>query len=322
MTDENIYYNFNYNNTTNTDQPAVITQTRVQNILDIPSNYKLSVVRFSVPAINIPVQNKFKENYYYIKMRYDGAEILSYLTHIPNAFINLGRIWNYQEFVDIINVALLSCYTQLKILKPAMPQNNPPICILNSTLEKIEFYFPTTYDTTILNNTEVIFNNKLYYICPTISSFAGALDLEFRIIVKNNLINIITINAIQYYIISEENGSLFLINTFDNISFQSDSLPINPELIGTQKNITRRILTDFEPSKSAINNRSTIQYFPQGPLRWIDLYSANPLRNTDLKIYWTTKDNDEHLVYIPAGDTLTVKLLFRKINADGTFNYT
>lgn len=322
MTDKNIYYNFIYNNTTNTDVPAIISQTRVQNILDDPSKYKVSVVRFSVPGVNIPVQNKFSENYYYIKMHYDGADVLVYLTHIPNAVINLGRIWNYQEFVDIINVAFESCYTQLKILKPTMPQNTPPICVLNTTLQRIEFYFPVSYDTTILNNTEVIFNNNLYYCCPSLSSFAGSLDQTFRITVKNNITNNITIDAINYYIMTEENGSLFLINAFDNISFQSDTLPINPELIGTQKNITRRILTDFEPSRSDINNRSSIQYFPQGPLRWIDLFSSHPLRDTDLRVYWSTKDGTDHLVYIPPGDTLTVKLLFRRINDDGTFSYT
>jgi len=316
----NIYLNFKYYNDTVTDQPAVISKTRVQNILDDPSKYKLAVVRFNIPAVNIPIQNFFKENYYYVKLVFDGAESTVYLTHVPNEVINLNRIWSYQGFIDSINNAFITSFNQLKILKPLMVQTVPPKVVLNNALDRLNFYFETSYDTSIPNNTQVIVNNKLFYLFPTLPTFGLALDLSFIITVQNNLINTTTINLIDYYIMTEETSTLFLINDFQNIQFESDTIPINPELIDGTTNITRRILTDFE-GLAQINNRSAIQYYPQGALRWIDLQSQHELRDTDLRVYWSTKEGTTHLIYVPPNESLTVKLLFRRINDDGTFNY-
>lgn len=318
---KNIYYNFTYYNDDTVDRPAIISQTRVQNILDDPSNYKLAVIRFNIPAVNIPIQNKFKENYYYVKLVFDGAEVLIYVQQIPNAVVNLGRIWSYQSFIDGINNAFKTAFDQLKILKPLMVQTLPPKIILNNNNDKLEFYFEQSYDSSIPNNIQVIVNNKLYYTFPTLPAFGLASDESFVITVQDQLTNTITLNTIDYYIMYEETSSLFLINDFQNIQFESDTIPISPELIDGSKNITRRVLTDFEGIQQT-NNRSSIQYFPQGPLRWIDLKSNHGLRDTDLRILWSTKDGSTHLVYIPPNEALSVKLLFRRYNDDGTFEYT
>lgn len=319
--DTNIYYNFTFYNESDFDKSAIINNTRVQNILERPSDYKMAVVRFNIPAINIPIINNFKDNYYYVRLEYDGEFSQIYMTQIPNEIPNAGRIWNYQEFINSINNALIASYNQLKLLKPLMPQTIPPKVVIAYDTKKIEIFFETTYDSTIPNNTKVIFNKKLYNAFPTIESFALENNQEFAIIVKDNLINKRTISGIDYYAMYEESSSLFLINDFNDIQFESDNIPISPELIDGNKNITRRVLTDFEGIQQ-INNRSAIQYFPQGPLRWIDLKSNHPLRDTDLRVYYTTKSGDTYPLKVPPLETLTVKLLFRKKNDDGTFEYT
>lgn len=321
MTDENIYYNFTYYNDTTTDQPAVINQTRTENILNDPSLYKLAVVRFNIPATNIPTQGNFLENYYFVRMKWDGAETTVYLSHIQNSDDNTNVIWNYQEFVDSINNALTTAYNNLLALKPLLPQTVPPFVYINIALEKLELFFETTYDSSIANNTEVIFNDHLYNRVIPISSFSLEEKKLFIIIVKDHKLNRQTIDGVNYYIMHQETDSLALMNDFQNILFESDRIPIEPELIASTNNITKRVLTDFE-SIETINDRSSLQYYPQGPLRFIDLNSHYPMRDTDLRVYWTSKNGKSNTLFIPPGATFTLKILFRKKNPDGSFNYT
>ena len=323
---DNIYYNFIYYNNTLVDQPAIINQVRTQNIVSDPTKYKMAIMRYSVPSVNIPMINKFPENYYYVKMNWDNASTQVYLTHIPNQNPDLGRIWSYQEFIDTVNNALKQCYNQLLVLKPLLPQTVPPFLYINVATEKIELYFQTSYDSSIANNTQVIFNNHLYYKMPSIKSYANALDESFTILVHNNILNLKTIGIINYYIVYQESKQLFLISDFSSLIFESDKMTTRSELLGiqsgTNNNKTFKIISDFKQN-DATNDRSPIVFYPQGPLRFIDLTNNSELREMDLRVSWTTSSAEEpHLVYIPPGTTLSMKLLFRKINPDGTFNYT
>ena len=74
--------------------------------------------------------------------------------------------------------------------------------------------------------------------------------------------------------------------------------------------MTRRLLTDFEPS-TGINNRQAFQYQPQGALRWYDLKSEYPLNSIDLRVLWQTKTGKVYPLILLQGETATIKLRFR-----------
>ena len=82
------------------------------------------------------------------------------------------------------------------------------------------------------------------------------------------------------------------------------------ELLPTQYNNSVAVLTDFEPIV-AEPSRETIQFFPQGPLRFYDLRSEYPLTDIDLSIKWVDKRDNTYPLYLSSGDSFTVKLLFR-----------
>jgi hypothetical protein len=110
---------------------------------------------------------------------------------------------------------------------------------------------------------------------------------------------------------TEEYSTLFLWNDLQKIILETDSIPTAPELLGSQTNKTRKIITDFEPL-SQINDRSTIQFFPQGALRFYDLISNYPLTNMNVKIYWADKAGTQYPIYLNNTDNLTIKLYFKK----------
>jgi hypothetical protein len=90
-----------------------------------------------------------------------------------------------------------------------------------------------------------------------------------------------------------------------------DTIPVEPEFQPTLNDTTRRLITDFEPIQE-IDNRENFQYFGSGWKRYYDLKSAYPLREIDIKAFWEDKKGAVYPVYIGDGESLTLKLLFRK----------
>ena len=108
-----------------------------------------------------------------------------------------------------------------------------------------------------------------------------------------------------------ESSCLFLWNDFQNLLFQSNTIPVVPELLGTSTQNTRRVLTDFNPQASFFD-RTPLQFFPQGPLRWYDLKSSQPLNQIDLIVSWVDKAGKLYPINLLREDTLSVKILFRR----------
>ena len=63
---------------------------------------------------------------------------------------------------------------------------------------------------------------------------------------------------------------------------------------------------------SEITNRQSYQYFPQGPLRFYDLNGNSNLSEIDLSVFWEDKKGNLTLLQLVEGDTLSIKILFRK----------
>ena len=135
-------------------------------------------------------------------------------------------------------------------------------------------------------------------------------DKSAWIRVKDNFNNTFVEGGITYYVVKEEYPTLFLWNDLQKILLETDAIPVRQELLGTQTNKLRKIITNFEPL-SSINDRSQIQYFPQGPLRFYDLISDYPLRDMNLNIRWETKDGRTFPLYLNEYDNATVKLYFK-----------
>ena len=132
--DNNIYYNIRIKGSDTNDNRARFNVNSIQTVVDNPLNYELAVERFKVPTTVIPIFIWKGDDYFRITMTYDNSTVVQPLLFIPNTNNQLygNAIWNYQEFVDIINVALSSAYSALKLLEPLMPPTEAPFITYNS----------------------------------------------------------------------------------------------------------------------------------------------------------------------------------------------
>ena len=239
-----------------------------------------------------------------------GTIITKTLQYIPigNPVLMEGDvIFNYDELINSLNVALADAFTDLKTAEPTIAPVEPPFVTQEGTL--CAFNAETVYGTT----------NKIYFSSPLFFLFAGFQSFEtliggdpyYQIISKDNYNNSKIINALPYYSTLSESPCFNLWTDFQTLLFETSSIPVENEKLDTIKANSRSILTDLEINSNYVVGQ-VIQYSPQGPLRYHDLISNYPLRRIDLRIFWLDKDNNIYPVFTSENNPITCKLLFRK----------
>ena len=312
-TSDNIYYNFNIKPAeTGTFRLQQQSDTRVQDLVANPNKYEIAVERFSIPATLIPIFLWKGDDYFYIRFTYGGNEYIR-----PVLFQTIAKkelygdsIWHYQDFIDMINTTLKNCFNDLKTANPALPITDAPFITLNANTKLCSFNCEQAYQS---QNVEIGFNLNLYQYFPAWYVFVDGVGLNFwfNIKTKNFYNNTAIINGLPYFTIPQEYGTLFLWNDFQTILFETDTIPSSSEFLPSQKNDTRKILTDFQV-QAGLNDRQAIQYYPQADLRWYDLQSNKSILNMDLKIYWEDKVGKVYPLYLSEIDTASLKVQFRK----------
>lgn len=306
---------------------ADFSEERVRPVLDNPAHYELAVARFSVPAQKLPIMffrdgdpaNGYGEHdLYTITMSFDGVDVTKTLVHLqtefPTNLYNRPTVWSYNDFLSSMNDAYAEAFAELKALKPLAPPTAPPFMVFNQATERFSFYAPEEYITGATPTIEIFFNNvlsRLFDTFQTVYHGDNPREKRWHYWVRDNHTNRTIYNGQNYLIMHQDGSTLYLWNEIQSIQFLTSSIPVNPEFESAQRNVTRKVLTDFEPL-SGSPGRDVIQYFPQGPLRWYGLNSNYPLRAIDLHVRWIDREGNSWPIYVSTIDPLTVKLQFRK----------
>ena len=308
---DNIYFNIN----TQSLNRSVFQfdEQRVQPILDNPSDYELAVVRCSVPTSSIPIQN-WKANKYKIGIEYLGEVVEKYVEFVPNSargplYENtIGQIWSYQEWCSIMTNCLAELHNEMVALKPSFPASTHILWKIEPESSIMSLYCPAGYANPAV---KVYFN----WILLTESVFQAFLENEdkFYILIKDKITNRTNYGG-GGYIMSQEYETTTLISDYDKLVFETNSVPVQPELLGTAINETRQVITDFDIAglpRDGLN----IQYFPKGPIRYYELKSKYPLRSIDLVIQWEDKTGNLFPIFLEISSQISVKIHFKKKNS-------
>ena len=326
ITDKSEYTNsYNYFNIAITKDienqgVAIYSENRTVPILYKSDDYEVSLIRFSIPSYNIPIflwQDDFS-----VSLTYNSVVFTTTLVFVSNSSIpsTIGRaVYDYQDFLDMINVALETSFNNfvaspVYLTIPVIDRpTEAPILVYDSATQLISLYTQPQYSIKNPIPIFVYFNTTLFTFFPAFQNFGNEIDpvLAHYFNIKDNGNNLETINGNQYIRITQEYEDLFLWNDFQSLIFETDNIPVDSELLGTQKNITRKILIDFEPI-SQINDQSIIQFSPLSSLKLYELISNVELRKIDMRIFWNTKGGETYPLIINNNDRLTIKILFKK----------
>tara|TARA_R110002126_G_scaffold156673_1_gene304077 strand:+ start:184 stop:1188 length:1005 start_codon:yes stop_codon:yes gene_type:complete len=283
---------------------------RVQAVLDKPTDYQLGVVRFSVPTNSIPLMN-WRPDFYKIGIEFNGTLKEKYVDFIPNSnkgplYPNtIGQLWSYQEYCATMSNCLKQLHDEMVLAEPSFPANKEILMKIEPSTSIISLYCQAGYADPAV---KVYFNFNL--ITETVfQAFQETADL-FRITIEDKKTNTTTYGG-GGYIMSQEYPTTALISKLDKLIFETNSIPVNPELLGTSTNETRQVITDFNCSDFARDSLA-IQYYPQGPVRHYDMNSHAPLNRIDLVVQWEDVYGVLYPIYLQLDDQISIKIHFRK----------
>jgi len=317
--EEYIYYNLRVSNPIDSGQviPTVYSSTRVEQILDKCSNYKLSVIRFQLPA-NFPLFIYPEDaNLFQVRLT-NGLDTVSknlVYTQKYETYIERG-IYYINHFIEIINKALEQAHSDLLILNPAITYDAPFFVYDPNVATKIYLVAPIEYIDGNLNNITLSLSSPLFnFGLQEFPVADGNLTLHNDFIqlsvFDNKIDNKITIGGKDYYKIYSEVDTTPILNKFSDIVILTDSIPINPENISSQLNETQRILSDFVPIGEQGLIGDYYQYFAN-PYRFTNLVSNEPLRKIDIKIYILYQTGEYYAHRLLPNEYFTCKLFFSR----------
>jgi hypothetical protein len=304
----------------NIPEPITFNTTRTSPVLQNPSDYELAVVRFYLPS-EVPIFIFDNDpdgigQFLQVGFEFDGATFISNLVYDPYCpqCIPEGSVLFYQEFLDMINTAFEDAYAGITALKPAFPPATAPYMTYNATNQLCSLLAETAYATpTIKIYMNIVMYNRFFPSLPIrgIENYLTQTYASLRVQDnKNNTNATIPSIPVGYYQMLQEYSTLALWNDLQTILLETNSIPVEPEYEPSETDITRRLLTDFEPVVG-INDRQAFQYQPQGALRWYDLKSNYPLKTLDLQVYWQSKTGKVYPLPLLQGESATLKLRFR-----------
>jgi hypothetical protein len=313
-----VYYNVNIFNKDEVEgKQCIFSENRVTPVLQNPSDYKFSCVRFQLPSINIPILF-FRDRDLFIKLQYDGAEVQQDLIYIPNSAtpdIYGGRqpVYDYQEIVNSLNVAFQTAKTALGLLKPATLVFQRPIMTYDATTQLFSLLAEVAgYDSALPSYIKIFFSSQLFTLFCNLLDFYS--DINFtQIIIQNQYNNTFTspITSTPWYSMTQSQPSLELWPEIQRIEILSNSIPIRQELQGQQDDVQKRILIDFNVAGTP--DKGIINFFPQGAIRYYDLISSYPLTQIDCEFRWASASGESFPIFLNVGESCSAKFQFVKL---------
>ena len=326
-----VYYNIElFNDEPNI--PLLYKNTHIVPVLNNPVEYEVAILRFDIPASKIPILI-YENNTNYVKVSYKGYQVYKKLVFYRSYDLNViptypDSLFSYNDLALSVNNTYETALDELQALVVAggdtFPVCDYPKLIYRAETRTYEFKLPLEYQEfsqTSVDPIKIYMNGELYQKFSSFQSFRYPIetnplngeDETFFLIQCFDLgDNIKTIGSTQYLYISQEFSVLGQINDLRNIYFETSNIPITREIQGVQRDTTKSILTDFFVNPE-INDKSDIIYNAEGlEARYHDLNQNTPLRNIDIKIYWSDKYGKVRPLYIQKDSAFSCKLVFRK----------
>ena len=305
-----IYLNLTKENNTNEEIPAKISDIRDTPIMEIPSEYALSVVRFSVPSFSIPLF-VFRDDAYYITLRHNGVDFQRVVIFDPGEPTFAWKsqfVFGIYNFLRMINATFKAAFDDLKAAFPAAPQTVAPLAMYdpNNQLFSIKVQETYTEATSGADRIDMYFNDDL---CIKFNAFPVLfLNLpnrkEWQVILENLGNNLVGTDVIMTQV-RKAFSSLYDIT---GIVLTSNQIPIRSELLNSGRSFIP-ILTDFVISSDGpLADR--IIYIPSAEFRMVDLIGGVPLKNIDISLFWIGRGGELYPILLAPGENLSVKVLF------------
>lgn len=282
-----LYVNSQFKNSSNVLSSAISRENRGGAIIPSSlSGWKLSVDRWFIHMCYLPL---FKVQAGLSITIEAGVNSSSQTLIFPTADSD-GFIYDYQDFVDAVNVALESACVDLGIAEiPVMSYDRA------STL------FIITNDVSFRNNYDLYFSMNL-----------GTMLSTFPVQLESNRWKVV----LSSDEVKQSSTTVDFLSPVARITIESD-VPIVPELlpsnlVGTVSKNLSTIVSDYRYTQQNSTAVQSMLYTADGNHRWQTMIDDNTFNRFQLSYHWVDYDNNKYdLRVLPMGTTES-KLVFMK----------
>lgn len=336
-------YSTGFNSTNEQPILAEYDVTKNTPLIDRPSNYYLSVIKFDIPLSLVPlvvckvIPNQGNPDLCQmsIGIKYLGVNYPVNLIYTPNNNLlppvqNQTRqvitpyyyIYSYENLIRMFNVALASAWTTSG-LAAANPTLRAPFFYLDDGTGFIVLVVSSVF--TAAGTPPVIFMNessKNYLSAFEVKSFGYNQPdgYDYQFILNGSLPPApeteYIIGGTTYYKYSQDFPTLQNWAILRKILITSNALPVNPEFVPSRNdsnanNATMPVISSFTPIINSIGDNNSICYYvPTSQWKLVDLRGNNALNRIDIRIYWEDANNNLYPLYIPIYQQANIEIVF------------
>lgn len=314
------YLNLRLINSTNLSIPMIFSQSLSRPLLNRPSDWSMSVIRFVLPN-RMPILT-FVDNYYFISMETQGVSTgkiaVSYINQ--NGNIDSRVIYQIQGFVQMVNQTISQAFLILKGLVPTIPsQAQAPYIIYDEITKLFSIYAQQQYyDETVTNPIYLTFDsimNRFFLGFPVYATrVPNVPSYRLRFMQYNNRTNIVTYNSVDYIKMTQQASSFSQITDFHSILLMSN-LPIQNEIATVNTSDSSDaivpIISDYCPEVLDISDfNSDMVYNAIFPYRRVQLTSDSPFYSVNISAYISNDLGKLSPLILPAGQSANIKIMF------------
>lgn len=337
--ESHIYVNLNQYNTGLVDEPINIQKIYSEVILPNSDDYEMSVIRFDLYGINIPIINL--QNYFIggiapntildIKFVYNATEFIrpivwqSFST-VPNDYL----YYDYNHIATIFNNALNLLTVDVNTLFPGTISISPRLEYDPLTTRFALYAEKAAFTDSLANPVEIWLNGTLYDLFQNLPSIffqdSTGVSQSYTRLKINQILNPYgpnnskLISTIDHWTMLQNTQSLIALNSANSIVLTSD-LPIVEEYIssiggissGNTSTIQYPIVSDFIlDSDNGFETFSHIVYVPSAEYRMLSLTGARPIQSIKLKMFWSDSNGKLNPLLLAPKRRVNIKIMFRK----------
>ncbi|MBV6504828.1 MAG: hypothetical protein ILNGONEN_00381 [Syntrophorhabdaceae bacterium] len=248
-------------------------------------------------------------------------------------------IFNYQQWLDDINAAFAAAFAAIAV-PPALAR--PPLFILDPVTKLIRLFVDQNYiPSLVANPIKISFNEPLYQYLSNFELVSynytpGTLALTYDIIINDNNTQLmppvgaaraglpLSVQSlpVNLYQIQQTSPGLFRWSSIRSLFLTTTLIPIRADYTPTtvtsadnyNSSTSRPILTDFlfPESDDPSQDHGIVSYLPTAEYRLVDMGSTTALSSLDFQFYWTDFSGNIYPLYLKRGESMNVKILFRK----------